>query len=388
MPIAPHGGTLINRRLPASEAEAMLHENESARRLPLNHRAKSDLYLIAIGALSPLEGFMDRAAYESVVETMHLPSGDVFSVPVTLPVSQAFFQAAKPGEKIVLTDENDAPQAILNVSEAFERDLKREAREVYRTEDEAHPGVAAIYEAGPYLLGGTIDYVNPSPELEFPEYNLTPEDTRAKFRELGWDTVVAFQTRNPIHRAHEYIIKCGMEVVDGLLLHPLVGPTKKDDIPADVRMNCYQTILKHYFPQDRYVLSVLPAAMRYAGPREAIFHAIMRKNYGCTHFIVGRDHAGVGDYYGTYDAQKIFDEIDLENFGLWPLKFEHSFWCKLTGQMATAKTSPAGKDDKIFLSGTKVREMLRNGELPPKEFSRPEVAKVLMEWATGNKQPA
>jgi sulfate adenylyltransferase len=341
----------------------------------------ADLYLIAIGALSPLEGFMDELSYKSVVETMHLPSGDVFSVPVTLPVEKSFYDGASKGEKILLTDEGGTVQAVMTVESMFERDLKTEATEVYRTDEEAHPGVAAIYEQGPYCLGGPIDYVNQNPELEFPAYNLTPAQTRAKFEELGWETIVAFQTRNPIHRAHEYIIKVGMEIVDGLLLHPLVGPTKKDDIPADVRMECYHTILKHYFPQDRYVLSVLPAAMRYAGPREAIFHAIMRKNYGVTHFIVGRDHAGVGSYYGTYDAQKIFDDIDLEKFGLLPLKFEHSFWCKLTGQMATAKTSPAGKDDKIFLSGTKVREMLKNGELPPPEFSRPEVAKVLMQWA-------
>jgi sulfate adenylyltransferase len=381
MSIAPHGGELIDRRLQESDAQAKIEAMQGTRRVTGDRRILTDLYLIAVGALSPLTGFMDRTTYQYVVDEMHLPSGDVFSVPVTLPVDKAQWDQIAEGDDVMIDDEHGKEHAVLTVSEKFERDVRREARNVYRTEDENHPGVKAVYDGGPYCLAGDIAYVNTRPDLMFQEHNLTPAQTRAFFAEKGWKRIVAFQTRNPIHRAHEYIIKCGLEITDGALIHPLVGPTKKGDIPPEVRMECYKTLIDNYFVKERVLLGVLPAAMRYAGPREAIFHAIMRKNYGCTHFIVGRDHAGVGDYYGTYDAQKIFDEIDLDRFGMEPLMFEHAFYCKLTKEMATGKTSPAGKDDKIFLSGTKVREMLKNGELPPEEFSRPEVAKILMEWA-------
>ncbi len=382
MSINPHGGTLVDRRLNAEQAQHLLGQLTDARRITVSNRVLSDIYMIAIGGFSPLRGFMNQADYESVVENMHLTSGEAFSIPINLPVSQEEYNAAGEGEKIVLVDDNGKEQAVITVSGKYERNMENEAQKVYGTTEDAHPGVAKMYEHGPYTLAGDIDFVNLTPELDFPEHNLTPAQTRALFAERGWETVVAFQTRNPIHRAHEYIIKCALEIVDGLLIHPLVGETKADDIPADVRMDCYHILMDKYFPDNRVALSVLPAAMRYAGPREAIFHAIMRKNYGCTHFIVGRDHAGVGNYYGTYDAQKIFDKIDLEKFELKPLMFEHSFWCKLTGGMATAKTSPSSPDQRIFLSGTKVREMLKNGEMPPVEFSRPEVAQRLIDWAT------
>jgi sulfate adenylyltransferase len=264
------------------------------------------------------------------------------------------------------------------VSEVFDRDRDRESVEVFRTADQAHPGVAALFRMGSRCVAGPVWYLYSRDITGFPADHLTPAETRAAFKEKGWETVVAFQTRNPIHRAHEYLQKCALEIVDGLLVHPLVGETKSDDIPADVRMNCYKVLLDGYFPDQRVLLSVLPAAMRYAGPREAIFHSIMRRNYGCTHFIVGRDHAGVGDYYGTYDAQQIFDEIDQEALGIEPLMFEHAFYCTLTGQMATAKTSPSTPEQRVFLSGTKVREMLSRGESPPGEFTRPEIAEILM----------
>ncbi len=381
MSIKPHGGTLVDRRLSAEAATSLLSDLAQAPRLQVSERVLSDIYLIAIGGLSPLRGFMDRASYESVVETMHLPGGEAFSIPITLPVPLDVYQRVDRDERIVLLDAHGAEQAVLTVSEKYERDLANEARKVYRTDDEGHPGVAKVYEAGPYTLAGEIDYVQQNPALQFPDYNLTPAQTRALFEEKGWQTVVAFQTRNPIHRAHEYITKCALEIVDGLLIHPLVGETKADDIPADVRMDCYHILMESYYPSARTALSVLPAAMRYAGPREAIFHAIMRKNYGCTHFIIGRDHAGVGSYYGTYDAQKIFDDIDLDKFELQPLMFEHSFWCKLTGGMATSKTSPSTPEQRVFLSGTKVRALLREGTMPPAEFTRPEVAERLIQWA-------
>ena len=384
MTIEPHGGTLVNRVVSGVECKTLVDRYDGVQRLEVDDRTLSDIYMIAIGGFSPLSGFMTKEEYQSVVETMHLRNGVVFSIPITLAVDEARFHTIRAGETLALMDAERRVHAFITVEDKFRRDVRNEAIKVYLTDDEAHPGVKKVYEAGEYCVGGPIDYVNENPELEFPEFNRTPAQTRKLFEERGWRTVVAFQTRNPIHRAHEYLTKCALEIVDGLLIHPLVGETKDDDIPAEVRMKCYEVLMDKYYPNDRVVLSVLPAAMRYAGPREAIFHAIMRKNYGSTHFIVGRDHAGVGNYYGTFDAQKIFDEIDLKEFGIQPLNFEHAFWCTVTGSMATEKTSPSTKEQRVFLSGTKVREMLREGKLPPQEFTRPEVAEILSEWASTN----
>lgn len=372
--IAPHGGTLIDRFADSPQAQEQLRdEAKGLRSLTLSGREINDLMLIANGALSPLTGFMNQKDYENVVENMRLSSGLPWTIPVVLGVDRE--EAPRPGTRAALYDPEGNLRGIIDVEEVYAYDKAREARNVYRTEEEKHPGVAAMYERKEMLLGGTVTVL---PVERDPE-SLSPTETRAEFERRGWKTVVGFQTRNPVHRAHEYIQKCALEIVDGLLLHPLVGETKSDDIPADVRMKCYRALLENYYPADRVQLSTLPAAMRYAGPREVIFHAIMRKNHGCTHFIVGRDHAGVGNYYGTYDAQKMFENFTPEEIGIMPLKFENSFYCTKCQSMATAKTCSHDAEHHVSLSGTTVRQMLRSGEMPPPEFSRPEVAQILIE---------
>jgi sulfate adenylyltransferase len=343
------------------------------------------LIMIAIGGFSPLEGFMTQEDYDPVVMNMRLANGLPWSVPITLSVSAEVADPLKEGSLIRLDDQTGRFIGVMELTQKYAYDKVREALHVYRTNEDKHPGVKVVYEQGEINLAGPVWLLQRDPHPLFPRYQIDPVESRALFRERGWKTVVGFQTRNPIHRAHEYIQKCALETVDGLFLHPLVGATKSDDIPADVRMRCYEVMLERYFPHDRVILAINPSAMRYAGPREAIFHALIRKNYGCTHFIVGRDHAGVGDYYGTYDAQHIFDEFKPEELGITPMKFEHAFYCTRSQSMATTKTSPSLPEERIHLSGTKVREMLRRGELPPPEFSRPEVA---AELARAMKVPA
>ena len=364
--IAPHGGTLVSRvgERPAG-ADAL-------ERITLSPRELADLDMIASGALSPLTGFMGVADYARVVDEMKLADGTVWALPVTLAVEQA-----PSGSTVVLQDEAGTLLATLSVSEVFAYDRAHEAERCFRTTDEAHPGVARIYgQPGHYLAGEVTVFQRQA--SRFPDLALDPTATRAIFDERGWRRVVGFQTRNPIHRAHEFVTKSALEVVDGLLVHPLVGETKSDDVPVDVRVDCYRALLDGYYPANRTVLSAFPAAMRYGGPREAVWHAICRKNYGCSHFIVGRDHAGVGSYYGTYDAQEIFYEIDAVALGIEPMMFEHSFYCKRCGSMASGKTCPHGQEDHVFLSGTKVREMLGEGTRPPEEFTRTEVADILI----------
>ncbi|WP_110985461.1 sulfate adenylyltransferase [Acaryochloris thomasi] len=377
--IEAHGGELINRIASEAQRQEFLSKAEQLPSVQLDARATSDLEMIAIGGFSPLTGFMEQQDYEQVVHKMHLANGLPWSVPITLSVTEDIANPLEIGSLVRLNDPDGRFVGVLELTQKYAYDKKQEALQVYRTDEDKHPGVKVVYDQGGINLAGPVWLLERHPHPLFPSYQIDPAQSRALFKEKGWRTVVGFQTRNPIHRAHEYIQKCALETVDGLFLHPLVGATKSDDIPAHIRMRCYEIMMEHYFPQDRVTLAINPAAMRYAGPREAIFHALVRKNYGCTHFIVGRDHAGVGDYYGTYDAQHIFDELDADAMGIVPMKFEHAFFCKKTESMATTKTSPSGPEDRIHLSGTKVREMLRRGELPPPQFSRPEVAKVLAE---------
>jgi sulfate adenylyltransferase len=374
-----HGGRLIDLIVSGDEAKTLREQAATRPVITLNSRSLSDLELLAVGGYSPLEGFMTQADYSSVVNDMHLSSGLPWSMPITLAVDDDDARSISEGDDVALADESGRILAVMHVREKFGYDKHVEAEKVYRTEDEKHPGVAALYEEGDTLLGGPVRVLEVPGHDDFPQYRLTPAQTRAAFKERGWNTIVGFQTRNPVHRAHEYILKASMEIVDGLLLHPLVGDTKSDDIPADVRMRCYDVLIENYFPQDRVLLSVNPAAMRYAGPREAIFHALVRKNFGCTHFIVGRDHAGVGNYYGTFDAQLIFKEFDPLALGIIPLMYEHSFFCKKCDGLASVKTCPHDAESRVSLSGTQVRDMLKGGIAPPPEFSRPEVAAVLIE---------
>jgi len=376
--ITPHGGELVINMASAAERAELQERASGLPEVLVGSRQMADLEMLAIGAYSPLGGFMKRADYLGVVNDMHLENGLPWSVPITISVTSEQAANLKEGSQVALVNEHGTLQAVMLVEEKYGYDKQHEASKVYRTTEEAHPGVKVVYQQGDVLLGGSVRVVA-LPNQAFAKYRFTPTQSRQQFTERGWKRVVGFQTRNPVHRAHEYIQKCALETVDGLYLHPLVGDTKGDDIPADVRMRCYEVLLQNYYPEDRVVLGVLPAAMRYAGPREAIFHALMRKNYGCSHFIVGRDHAGVGNYYGTYDAHYIFAEFDPAKLGITPMFFDHTFFCRTCDSMASSKTCPHGNDQHVTLSGTKVRQMLQAGEIPPREFSRPEVAKVLIE---------
>jgi len=376
--IPPHGGQLVNRVADADQHSALQEHARQLSAIEIDERTVADIECIATGIYSPITGFVGREDYDTIIDEMRLSNGLPWTIPVALSVSEEVATRLQVDLEVALTYRGK-PLALLTVDDIYRRDKQREAANVYGTTEATHPGVAAVYETGDICIGGSIQLIDRIPHDDFFECRLTPAETRAEFARRGWRSVVAFQTRNPIHRAHEYLQKVALEIVDGLFVNPLVGTTKGDDVPAAVRMRTYEVILGTYYPAERTLLSVYPAAMRYAGPREAIMHAISRKNYGCTHFIVGRDHAGVGNYYGTYAAQEIFDHFRPEEIGITPLKFEHSHFCSKCGQLVTSKTCPHGEEHWVHLSGTKVRELLSNGQLPPPEFSRPEVAAILID---------
>jgi len=369
---------LIWKVLEGKALKEMLAQAREMKRIVLASRERSDLELLATGAYSPLEGFMTREEYRGVLEDMRLPSGAIWSLPITLAVSTAEARSLREGERVALADEDGTILGCLEVQDRFRYDREGEARAVYRTTDPEHPGVARLLGQKEVYLGGPV-WLLQRPEHPFPAYHFDPPQVREMIRERGWKRVVGFQTRNPVHRAHEYLQKCALEMADGLLLHPLVGDTKGDDVPAEVRMRCYEVLMENYYPRERVILAVFPGAMRYAGPREAVFHALVRKNYGCTHFIVGRDHAGVGSYYGPFDAHRLLEQFRPEELGIQILYFDQAFYCRACAGMASEKTCPHGAEERLILSGTRVREMLRRGEMLPPEFTRPEVARVLAE---------
>ena len=377
--INPHGGKLTNLQTKRPES----FDNELSV-ITLSSKSEADLEMLSTGAMSPLKGFMGLDDYKSVINDMRLSNGLVWSLPIVLPVNDNLAKKLMTADHAYLQDKRQNILGKINILDIYKVDKKVEAENIFLTTSLDHPGVVSLENSGSWYVSGGIEVYQLPNYDRFNKYRNTPTELRKVFKEKGWETIVGFQTRNPIHRAHEYLTKCALEFLDGLLIHPIVGETKGDDIPATIRMECYKVIIDNYYPHSHTLLSVYPAFMRYAGPREAIFHAITRKNYGCTHFIVGRDHAGVGNYYGTYDAQRIFEQFSEEELGIVPLFFEHSFYCKRTNSMATEKTSLANDNEKIFLSGSKVREMLINGKSLPEEFTRSEVEGVLKGYYNKN----
>ncbi len=378
--IAPHGGFLAEQDLPLAIAKDLVETLSRAPAIPLNRFHFDDVICLATGVYSPLRGFQDRTAVRSVLTDMRLPDGEIWPIPITLSVSDVVAAGIKKSRLVRLTYDNRTV-AIMHVDDIFWQDPEEEARMVYGTSDPSHPGVKRLLQESPIRVGGPVTLTEEPAWEEGPV--LTPRQMRALIRDRGWHTVAAFQTRNPLHRAHEYIQKVVLETVDGLVVHPLIGTTKADDVPALVRWTVYETLLQEYYPSRRTFLSGFPAAMRYAGPKEAVLHALARKNYGFTHFIVGRDHAGIGSYYHPLASQQIFHRFAPEEIGITIVAAEPAFFCRKCDQMATQKTCPHPDIDHEKLSGTRVRTTLRQGGFLPPETIRPEVEAILRNYYQG-----
>ncbi len=379
--VPPHGGRLVPLLVSKTEREQSLKEAQTLPKVRLSSKELSDIIMLAMGAFSPLKGFMGEEDYRSVVKDMHTKSGLLWPIPITLAISEEESEQIKEDQKVALTSSEDEEIiGMMTIREKYLYDKKVEAVKVFGTDDEQHPGVQKVYEQGEVYLAGPVKVFSEGEyPKRFPEF-ARPAETRALFEERGWTTIAAFQTRNPIHRSHEYLTKVALEVCDGIFIHPIVGKLKAGDIPAETRMKCYQVLLDKYYPKDRVILKVYPMEMRYGGPKEAILHAIIRQNFGCSHLIVGRDHAGVGSYYGPFDAQKIFDQLSPGELCIQPLKLDVTFWCHKCGSMASLKTCPHPNEDRLLISGTKLREILSKGERPPEQFTRKEVADILVEY--------
>jgi len=375
--VEPHGGTLVDRFVPADEVEGLRHRAETLPQITLDAREQADLEMIATGAASPLVGFLGAADYQSVLDRLRLADGTVWPLPFTLAVDEATRDAVRASREAALRDAGGRVWGLLRVEDVYTRDPLEESRAVYGTEDASHPGVAYLLGRPRTLVGGTVRVLPLPADLPFARYRLTPRALRQEIAARGWQKVAGFQTRNPIHRAHEHLTKVALEVTDGLVLHPLVGETKGDDVPASARFQAYEALVAGYYPKDRTILAAFPAAMRYAGPREALFHALARKNYGITHLLVGRDHAGVGKFYGPFDAHAMFDRFTPAELGITPIKLDTAFFCRACGSLASTRTCPHDAADRLELSGTRVREILRSGGDLPREFTRVEVAEVL-----------
>jgi sulfate adenylyltransferase len=381
--VRPHGGDALKPRLLAGEERlAELERATTLPQLPLSSREFGDLVMLGIGGFTPLEGFMGWSDWRGVCEDYQLASGLFWPVPITLSTDEATAVAIPTGSEVALLDpSSNEPMATMRVVEKYQIDKDFECKAVFRTTDAAHPGVHAVQEQRKVNLGGPVRVLSlGSFPSDYPTIFLSPAETRALFQARGWSTVAAFQTRNPMHRSHEYLVKIALEVCDGVLIHSLLGQLKSSDIPAEISTRAISVLIEHYFARNTVIQAGYPLDMRYAGPREALLHAVFRQNYGCSHLIVGRDHAGVGDFYGPYDAQHIFGEIPRGSLQIAPLKIDWTFWCDRCGGMASERTCPHDQNDRLLLSGTKLRQALSDGAEIPVEFSRPEVLQVLRKY--------
>ena len=375
--IEPHGGTLINKELPKFEKERILKEIDDFNKISVNSETVKVIKNISFGVFSPLEGFMNENDYHYVLDTMYLENNLAWSFPITLDASTEELKNLKPDDKIILTNEKGIAIALMTIESIYDYDKKEYAEKTYGTLDNMHPGVNEVYNYKEKLVGGEIFLIK-EPEATFPDLDLKPIETRVLFKEKGWDRVVAFQTRNPPHLGHEYVQKAGLTYVDGLFINPVIGKKKKGDFLDEVIIESYKELIKEYYPKDRVVLSTFETEMRYAGPKEAIFHAIARKNYGCDHIIIGRDHAGVGDYYGPYEAHEIFDQFP--DLGIEPIKFRSFSKCSKCGSVVNDKICPHPPEFQNYFAGREIRAALQEGKPPDPEVMRPEVAKVILKY--------